>query len=262
MKLIVSDLDGTLLNEKKEITERTKKIIREAYSKGIDFAIASGRSQHSIKKFQQDLGIKIFSICNNGANVYDKDENLIYSNPMKSEVVKKVITFLRENKVNYNGFSHRNLYLDDKEKNPVLTVESGIFDIIELGNGDNFPEMFKIIARQDEEALRKLKDFVLQQEFAPEIDVTITQPNCMDIVDKNCSKGNAIEFISKQFNIPIDEIIAFGDGENDYSMLAAAGHPVVMENGMATLKEAFSTRALTNEEEGVAIYLENILNLK
>ena len=49
---------------------------------------------------------------------------------------------------------------------------------------------------------------------------------------------------------------------NDYSMLAAAGHPVVMENGMATLKEAFSTRALTNEEEGVAIYLENILNLK
>ena len=149
-----------------------------------------------------------------------------------------------------------------REKNPVLTVESGIFDIIELGNGDNFPEMFKIIARQDEESLRRLKDFVLQQEFAPEIDVTITQPNCMDIVDKNCSKGNAIEFISKQFNIPIDEIIAFGDGENDYSMLAAAGHPVVMENGMATLKEAFSTRALTNEEEGVAIYLENILNLK
>ena len=119
--------------------------------------------------------------------------------------------------------------------------------------------MFKIIARQDEESLRRLKDFVLQQEFAPEIDVTITQPNCMDIVDKNCSKGNAIKFISKQFNIPIDEIIAFGDGENDYSMLAAAGHPVVMENGMATLKEAFSTRALTNEEEGVAIYLENIL---
>ena len=262
MKLIVSDLDGTLLNEKKEITERTKNILREAYSKGIDFAIASGRSQHSIKNFQQDLGIKIFSICNNGANVYDKDENLIYSNPMKSEVVKKVLTFLRENKVNYNGFSHKNLYLDDREKNPVLTVESGIFNIIELGISDNFPEMFKIKARQDEESLSRLKDFVLQQEFAPEIDVTITQPNCMDIVDKNCSKGNAIEFISKQFNIPIDEIIAFGDGENDYSMLAAAGHPVVMENGMATLKEAFSTRALTNEEEGVAIYLENILNLK
>ena len=57
MKLIVSDLDGTLLNEKKEITERTKKILREAYSKGIDFAIASGRSQHSIKKFQPEYSV-------------------------------------------------------------------------------------------------------------------------------------------------------------------------------------------------------------
>lgn len=262
MKLIVSDLDGTLLNEKKEITERTKNILREAYANGIDFAIASGRSQHSIKKFQKDLGIKIFSICNNGANVYDKDENLIFSNPMKSEVVEKVLTFLKANNVNYNGFTHRNLYLDDREKNPILTVESGIFDIVELGKTNEFPEMFKIIARQDEEALRKLKDFVLQQDFASEIDVTITQPNCMDIVDKDCSKGNAINFISKHFNIPIDEIVAFGDGENDYSMLAAAGHPVVMENAMQPLKEAFSTRTLTNEEEGVAVYLENLLNLK
>lgn len=262
MKLIVCDLDGTLLNEKKEISEKNRDILRKAAANGIDIALASGRSQHSIRKFQKDLGVEVFAVCNNGANIYDKVGNLIFSNPMSGEVTKKVIDFLRNKKIDYNGFSDKLLFLDDKEKNPVITVEGGNFEISELKNLELYPEMFKIIAKGDNEIIQNLKIDILKEDFASYLDVTITQTRCVDIVDSNCSKGKGIKFLSEYFNIPLNEIIAFGDSENDISMLEVVGHPVVMENAMDSLKKKFPIRTLSNIEDGVAVHLMKTLNLK
>lgn len=259
MKLVVCDLDGTLLNEKKEISERNRTALRKAAAQGIDIALASGRSQHSIRKFQQDLGVKIFAICNNGANIYDKDGNLIFASPMKGEVTEKVINFLRKRGMNYNGFSDKLLFLDDRDKNPVITVEGGNFEIAEVKG--EYPEMFKIIAKGEEATVRELKADILNEDFANELDVTITQPRCVDIVGSECSKGKGIRFLAEYFGIPLSEIVAFGDGENDSSMLEVVGHPVVMKNGMNCLKERFSVMTESNVDDGVAVYLERILGL-
>ena len=75
------------------------------------------------------------------------------------------------------------------------------------------------------------------------MDITISQPRCLDIVHKECSKGKGIKMISQKLNIPLDEIMAFGDGENDFDMMQAVGHPVVMENGLENLKAKIKNKA-------------------
>ena len=80
MKLVVSDLDGTLLNNESVVSEETKEIIKKLRAKGIEFAIATGRSFNSANKIRESMGIDIFLICNNGANIYGRNGELIKRN--------------------------------------------------------------------------------------------------------------------------------------------------------------------------------------
>ena len=101
----------------------------------------------------------------------------------------------------------------------------------------------------------------MKEQFSDIVDITISQPRCLDIVHKDCSKGKGIKLISEKMNIPLEKVMAFGDGENDFDMLQTVGHPVVMENGLDTLKAKISNIAPKNIENGVAQYLENFFNL-
>ena len=92
-------------------------------------------------------------------------------------------------------------------------------------------------------------------------EIMISQPTCMDIAPKNCTKGTGIKNLAKLFNLTTEDFMAFGDGENDIEMLKTVGHPVIMENSQNILKEQFSTVTLSNTDHGVAKYLENFFNL-
>ena len=120
--------------------------------------------------------------------------------------------------------------------------------------------MTKMIVKDDPEIIRHLRDDMKDQ-FSHLVDITISQPRCLDIVDKDCSKGKGIKLISQKLNIPLENIMAFGDGENDFDMLQAVGHPVVMENGLDSLKEKIKNRAPKNTDNGVAKYLEEFFSL-
>lgn len=259
MRLVVSDLDGTLLNQNSQISDETREAIRKLNEKGVDFAIATGRSIASARVFKERLGLDIYLICNNGANIYDKNEEPIFERIMDENIVRKILTFFRKEKISYNGFYRGNAYTEDGTPESVVTIEKG-FNIIELGNTQKFPVMTKIIVKDDPEIIRALAE-KMKELFSDIVDITISQPRCLDIVHKDCSKGKGIKLISEKLNIPLNKIMAFGDGENDFDMLQTVGHPVVMENALDTLKEKISNIAPKNIENGVAKYLENFFNL-
>ena len=104
MKLVVSDLDGTLLNDDSEVSNETVEMIKRLKENGIEFAIATGRSFNSANKIRKKIGLEIYLICNNGANIYNKDGQLIKNNVMPSELIRKVIKFLTENNIGYFAF--------------------------------------------------------------------------------------------------------------------------------------------------------------
>lgn len=260
MKLVVSDLDGTLLNQFSEISDETKIAIKKLVDSGVDFAIATGRGIDSVRRFKERIGYKnIYLICNNGANIYNKEEEIIFEQIISGEVIEKLIKYFREKQVTYNGFYKKNLYTDEGEEKSILTIETG-FNLVRLKEAKEFPFMTKMIVKDDPEIIKKLRDD-MKSKFSDLIDITISQPRCLDIVHKDCSKGKGIKLISEKLNIPLEDIMAFGDGENDYDMLKVVGHPVIMENGLESLKEKIKNQAPKNSENGVAKYLEKYFNL-
>lgn len=259
MKLVVSDLDGTLLNQNSQISDETHEAINKLIKNGVDFAIATGRSISSVRAFKEKLGVDIYLICNNGANIYDKNEETIFEKEMNSDVVEQLIKYFRDKRVIYNGFYRKDLFTDEGVEESVLTVETG-FNLVRLKEAETFPVMTKMIVKDDPEIIRGLRD-EMKEKFSHLVDITISQPRCLDIVEKSCSKGKGIKLISEKLNIPLENIMAFGDGENDYDMLKTVGHPVVMENGLDSLKEKIKNRAPKNVENGVAKYLEKYFNL-
>lgn len=259
MKIIVSDLDGTLLDENSKITDYTRETIKKLNRLGIEFIIATGRGEASAIRFKNQLGIDTYIICNNGANIYDKDENMIFEKVISKDVTYELLKLLREEKVNYNCFFHEDFYRDEYDKTD-YSRRTGFIEHV-LVDLKDCSELNKIIIVDEEEIILNLSK-KLKDRFSHLVEITISDPTCVDIAPKDCSKGNALEILADTLNFNMDKIIAFGDAENDLDMLKKVGHPVVMENAQAIVKDSINNRAGKNSEDGVAKYLENYFQLK
>lgn len=258
MKLVVSDLDGTLLNTQSQITDYTKAAVKKLVSNGVEFAIATGRGRASAVKLKKDIGLDIYLICNNGANIYDKEEKSIFEKIIDKKTSHEIIRLLRERKVAYNGFIDDDFYRDEYDKNDY----SRRLDFVEhvLGDIEECPALHKIIIVEDADIILKINK-ELREKFSDVVEITISDPECIDIVPKECSKGNALKVIAQQLGIKMNKIMAFGDGENDLDMLRKVGHPVVMENAQEIVKKEINNTAPKNIENGVALYLEKFFKL-
>lgn len=261
IKLVVCDLDGTLLGTDSLLSDDSIKTINKLVNKGIGFAIASGRSKTSVSKIVDQLNISMYTICNNGANIYDEKWDTLHSLPMDGEIIGKIVNFLSERNINFNGFDEENIYVHSRNSNAIVSLERKFFQIIALDEIDYYPQMMKLLAKDDPQVISKIKNEMLKEEFSKELDITISQPFCLDIVDKNATKGLGIQLLAEKLNISCNEIMAFGDADNDLHMLETVGHPVVMENALIHLKEKFFNIAPPNIHNGVALYLERYFNL-
>lgn len=261
IKLVVCDLDGTLLGTDSILSDASVKAINKLVNRGIGFAIASGRSKSSVSKIVDQLNISMYTICNNGANVYDSEWTTLHSLPMNGDTIRQVINFLAKRNINYNGFDENNIYIHSRDSGTIVSLERKFFQVIALDEIDYYPQMMKLLAKDDPQVISKIKDEIIKEDFSKELDITISQPFCLDIVDKNATKGLGIQLLAEKLNISCNEIMAFGDADNDLHMLETVGHPVVMENGLIHLKEKFSNIAPPNTNNGVALYLEKYFNL-
>lgn len=259
MKLVVSDLDGTLFYKLNEVGDYTIEIIQKLIDKNIEFAIASGRGKQGVDFLVEKLQRNVYLICNNGATIFDKSGKCIYEQVISKELSIKILKTIRENGLFFSSFYNENFYhhKDDPKDytNRRKTFKRNILEKIE-----DTPALNKIIITEDEKTILDINK-ILREKYDNEVEITISDPKCIDIVPKNCSKGNGLKIITKLLNIPIEETMAFGDGENDLDMLRKVGYPVVMENGQEILKKEIKNIALPNSEEGVAKYLEKYFNL-
>ncbi|MGF6907705.1 Cof-type HAD-IIB family hydrolase [Fusobacterium sp. PH5-44] len=261
IKLVVCDLDGTLLGSDSLLSEYSINTIHKLIHHDINFAIASGRSKTSVSNIVNQLAISIYTICNNGANIYDKKWTLLHSLPMKGEIIKKVVNFLSKRNINFNGFDENNIYINSKNSQSIVSLERKFFQVIALDEIECYPQMMKLLAKDEPDVISKIKNEIIKEDFSKELDITISQPFCLDVVHKNATKGFGVQLLADKLNISTKEIMAFGDADNDLHMLEIVGHPVVMENGLPNLKEKFSNIAPSNSNNGVALYLEKYFNL-
>ncbi len=261
VKLIATDLDGTFVNTQKKVPEANSRAINKLIDKGITFVPASGRDLPSIKDLLLGDIKKIeYYSCFNGARIF-KGDKLIHSVKMNKEMCLHIIKKGMELGLKYNATSDFNVcfsQLDTEYYNEFNSKETK-YTFHSNENNDNLKvfDFEKIVFFGSQEIFKELRTYVVEN-YGDKVNIFGSGDEVIDIVSKECSKGNALRIITNDLGIALDETMAFGDNENDLSMLTKAGYPVAMANAKDFVKEVISeTTPVNNEDGGVGKYLEN-----
>lgn len=263
-RLMAVDIDGTLLNDRNEITPNTKNAIRQAVEKGLIFTIASGRPIQGIEWLNKALDLDVPYITYNGAMVVmGKSRKVLYEQKLSEKDADDIIKLGEKYGTTVLVWKDDVLYvrkMDERVKTykalarvePVVTddmcqvIRGGVTKILW------FDEIDKI-----EQCRREIGEYLSENvNFHP------SKPNFMEFVDKNASKAIAMEKLGEYFGIDRSEMIAVGDGYNDISMIEYAGLGVAMANSPDDVKAKADYITLSNEEDGVAHVIHKfILNV-
>lgn len=258
IKLIASDLDGTLLDENKQLPKEFPQLIEYLDSKNINFTIASGRSYTALTHlFNEKYLKKLNFICDNGAYIVraGKTESVSI---IEKQTVNKITEICKQlentspvlcgmkdiyyEKSVKEQFSREinNFYINFNAVDDISAVEDDIFKIsvcdIKNPLKNSFPR--------------------LTEYFGDSLTITVSGDCWLDIMNKDINKGSALADIQKMMNVGFDETMAFGDFYNDVPMLEKSYYSFVMENAGEDMKKYGRFIAPPNTENGVirAIY--------
>lgn len=265
VRLIVTDLDGTLLDDEKHIPNENVLALREAMENGIHVSIATGRNFHSAKAYVQELGLDVPVVFQNGAFIYQWMGNkIIYQTSLQKEIAERVINearkfglfyilygdFLDEKDMyvdmdysgNFSTYLRQNSWrlnvVEDVTKH--LSKEKGLAEVALVGNEE-------LILTTLENSLDGFKD-----------KTSIVKNNVVgnetfyEVFGPNSSKEHAMKFLFEYFKVKPEETMYLGDSYNDIGLLKMVGYPVVMQNAHKDVQMYAKYITKSNNEGGVA----------
>ena len=262
-KLVVCDMDGTLLTSSHKISEYTANIIKQIEDKNVKFIIATGRPYLDARYYRDSLNLKSYLITSNGARAHDEDNNPIVVENIPKELVKRLLTY------NVGKDIHRNIYLNDDwiieyEIGGLIEFhkESGYgFNIDDLSKYQN-QEVAKVFFLGENKEIEDLEK-KMKKDFKDELSITVSSPFCLEFMKKGVNKAETLKKVLKILDIKPEEVIAFGDSMNDYKMLSLVGKPFIMGNANKRLIEALPNVEVigNNNEDGIGEKLQEIFNV-
>ena len=277
IKLIASDMDGTLLNHNHKIPKENVELINYAKNQGIEFVVATGRAYYEALPALNEENINCDVISFNGGIVYDKNGNIISITPMLPKDLYYTIEILKSFDISYQLYTKNTIYTKSIETDInayIDLIRSNGYDPdvehlraeaqqkldvgyitevenIELYLNEKENPPIKIIAISND--ISKLENAAKLLSENKSISITSSGANNIEIMHKNATKGEALKEIAKIYGINLENAVAIGDNLNDQAMLDIVGYSVAMKNGNTILKEqAKYVTEKTNSEGGVA----------
>lgn len=258
IKLVASDLDGTLLTSKNEVDDKFWEIFQKLKRKNILFAIISGRQYYSILEKFEKIKDEIIIAAENGTYILYKGKEL-YSNPFNSKELVEIQDILKKAEAN-NLFlcGKKATYTKVQDRN-ILEAASKFFKKINIVSSfeEIYDEILKIAVYEKQGIEKKIYDKIKNNKN--KFYITLTGYHWLDIMRLNSNKGKAIEKIEENFGIKNDEILAFGDHMNDYEMIEKVKYGVAMENSHSDLKKIAKIITKSNDEHGVIEIIEKYI---
>ena len=265
-KLIAIDIDGTLMNDRKEITKEVNDAIQAAKAKGVKVVICTGRPIVGVQSIIEELKLndeEDFVITFNGAlvqNTYSKDvESQI---TLTYENLKELHELSLKLDSPFQFFDTESLYTPNREISRYTVHEAHINQIpIHYLPIDEVPKDMlipKVMFIDEPERLNTIIANIPESLWEKYTFVKST-PFFLEILDPSVSKGNAVKQLAEKLSIKQEEVICIGDGENDLSMVEYAGCGVAMANAVSVVKEVAQFHTLSNNENGVAYAIEKLV---
>jgi len=264
-KVIFIDIDGTLRNDKKKITRTTLKTLKKAKDKGYEIVLCTGRPCDYTLEINKDIKCR-YIIYNNGGGIYDTLNNKnVYENIMNKKDTLRLYDIIKDLDLRIIISSNCKTYINKLKNNEIL-IEGKISDFIKNNN------IVQITITSDDvyiiknlkTEIEKIKSINIINQSKHLIDESFEKKGSTyyDIVDIKTSKGNAIKEFCKLYNVEKEDCIGIGDSDNDLTMFLECGYKVAMGNSIPTLKAKADYITDTNNDEGVAKFLENQIILK
>lgn len=270
IKLIAFDLDGTVLDSLKRLSGRNRAALKACAEKGIVLVPATGRAAAGISPAIRDIPGVRYGITTNGGTITDLKTGEILDRQTisceKALRLMKVISryhAMYDPYINGRGITQPEFYdhMDEFGLTPVIQEMVRATRDVVL----NIQDYVKQTGAEVEKIniyLADLKDREpLQRELEQEEGLSITSSlyNNLEVNDAKATKGQALKRLADYLNIPMEAVMAFGDGGNDLSMIQAAGTGVAMANGLETVKAAADYITLDNDQDGVADAIEKLI---
>jgi Cof subfamily protein (haloacid dehalogenase superfamily) len=269
MKLLTTDLDGTLLNKNKEISQNNIKALEYAANKGIKVIVATGRIYSDVCNLFKNVKIDKYVIANNGACIYNTNGSKISAKAIEKNDLMFILKYLHEKGIYFEISTEDNLYIpfnwyellnndiNNMENSYLKDIVSTIFSqkgIIFIKSIDDFINTDKECYSISVISLDFNKLSICRKYFEGlnKFSIQSSDKSNFEIMSINSSKGNALEILANYLNICFDDIIAIGDNFNDISMLEKAGLSIAMRNAEESVKKVCSFITNSNELDGVA----------
>ena len=288
-KLVAIDLDGTMLNTYGEVTESTKRILKETMKKGCEVVIASGRTIDSIQAIADEIGTKKYMIAGNGSIVYDiSKKNIIYEKYIPKSKALNIIKICEDNSITYSVYTNKTIianslkynilyyYKQNLKKQPnkktSITLVESIYDYVKNIEDEKVMKIF--ICDSTESIFNAILRKIGELEDIEILDVSHMSRKVIsngseevpieyfytEITKKNVDKWYALEFLINKLNIEKKEVMAIGDNVNDRKMIEQAGLGIAMKNSTPKITEVANyVTDFDNNNDGAARAIEKFL---
>ena len=257
IKSVALDLDGTLLNSKKEISKKNISILRELYKKGVEIFIVTGRSYSATKEILKKLELPIIVICYNGAKVIDtKNDSILLEEPLSEDIVKILIEISRINKIHLNLYQDENWFVENQKNWQTEYYKKNIgIDAVEKNFNDFISLLMTKALFIDERCNLEKIEKEIKKKLGDIVHLTYSQERYLEVLNKKVNKGKSLEKVLQLKNLTLDTCVAFGDANNDKEMLEMVRYGVVMKNGEEDLKKDAKYLTDSNDNDGVYKFL-------
>ena len=286
IKLIAADMDGTLIGNNHKISKENIEAIKIAREKGIEFAIATGRSYEDVKPFLDEYGLKCECVVLNGGEYRDIAGKIVVGIYIDKSIAAKILNIMSKYDLAVEIYTDDGYYTTNTKEETLKgmikrakTFHPDVTDPDEIyRNAINHPHFNKMnyITNLDEFLKSDLNigKFVSFAESIDEINVLKKELNKLDglaisssfvtnieINDVNATKGLILAKVAEKMGIRKEEVAILGDGSNDYSMFVEFPNSFAMENAIPEIKEVAKYITASNSDHGVAKAIYRILDI-
>ncbi|MEO9180372.1 MAG: Cof-type HAD-IIB family hydrolase [Acidimicrobiales bacterium] len=261
VRLVLSDVDGTLLNANKELSSRAIAMVDRLREADILFALTSSRPPRGIAMFVEPLHLTTPLAAFNSAMIVEPELGIIEQRAIDDDVSSQIIALLDEHHISIWLYRGDEWYVRDLN-GPHTQHEASVVDFqpLQLANFDAVcTDVAKIVGVSDDVNAMSEVQAAMQEKFGTRVGATASQSYYLDITHPLANKGSAVEYFADRFSIPTNAIATIGDAYNDISMFERSGLSIAMGNAVDEVKAAAREVTTSNDDDGFANAIERFI---
>ena len=262
-RVIALDIDGTLKGDCSRMSSYMLEILEACVTQGALVSVATGRTLNSALNFLEQAPIIEAVISFQGALVsFEKGKKKVWETFLTEQDISLAVELLSDWEVQIAAYAGDVVYVD---KMTDWAESYGVRNAVQISQVDSITdipqELYRILAVGAPEVIRDL-EVDLKQQHGDVMYATRSLPHFCEILSIDAGKEKALDWVCSHINSSREEVLAFGNGFNDVEMLKWAGRGVAMQGGESVVFEVCDDTAMSPNQDGVALYLENLLNNK